>query len=71
MSIYICQFLDDGERVAALEEIDVDALADAIACAQTMLRRRAHHCAVEVWQGARRLYATSEAAAAAAGQNAF
>ncbi|HTV89140.1 MAG TPA: hypothetical protein VME41_09000 [Stellaceae bacterium] len=67
MSIYRCHFLDAGEQVAAAEEIDADALPEAIARARMMLTHRAHHRAIEVWQGARRLYATGHAAADAAG----
>jgi hypothetical protein len=58
MSIYRCCFLDDAERVTVTEEIDADTLTDAVACARIMLKSRAHHHAVEVWQGARRFHAT-------------
>lgn len=61
MSIYRCHFLDRDDRITVSEDIDVDALSDAIARARAMLKERAHHHAVEVWQGARRLYATEEA----------
>jgi hypothetical protein len=67
MSIYRCYFLDGADRIAAAEDIDADALPEAVDRAQAMLRRRAHHHAVEVWQGARRLYATAGAGPRQAG----
>jgi hypothetical protein len=58
MPIYHCYFLDGDDRIAAVEDIDADALPEAVDRAQAMLHRRAHHRTVEVWQGTRRLYAT-------------
>ncbi len=59
MPIYRCYFLDGNERIAASEDIDADAAHEAIDRAQAMLKRRAHHHGIEVWQGARRLYVTA------------
>jgi hypothetical protein len=56
MQIYRCYFLDDQERINADESIEADAPIDAIDRALAMLYARPHHRAVEVWQGARRLY---------------
>jgi hypothetical protein len=61
MSINRCHFLDDEERVVVAEDIDVAALADAIARARRMLKSRTHHRAVEVWQGTRRLFTAASA----------
>lgn len=60
MSIYRCYFLDDQDHIEAAEDFDADAPDDAIDRARAMLKGRAHHHAVEVWQGARRLYAMSD-----------
>jgi len=56
MQIYRCYFLDEHERINADESIEADAPIDAIDRARAMLCARPHHRAVEVWQGARRLY---------------
>ncbi len=56
MQTYRCCFLDERERVSADESFEADALSDAIDRAQAMLNARPHHHAVELWQGARRLY---------------
>jgi|HubBroStandDraft_6_1064221.scaffolds.fasta_scaffold255154_2 hypothetical protein len=56
MHTYRCYFLDHHERISADESIDADAPTDAIDRARAMLCARPHHQAVEVWQGARRLY---------------
>jgi hypothetical protein len=56
MQTYQCYFLDDREHISADESIEADAPTDAIDRALAMLCARPHHRAVEVWQGARRLY---------------
>jgi hypothetical protein len=56
MHTYRCCFLDDHERISADESIEADAPTDAIDRARAMLCARPHHRAVEVWQGACRLY---------------
>jgi hypothetical protein len=56
MQTYRCYFLDERERVSADESIEADAPTDPIDRALAMLCARPHHRAVEVWQGARRLY---------------
>ena len=52
-------FLDREERISAAESIEAAALEDAIQRALEMLGARSHHRAVEVWEGERRLYASS------------
>jgi hypothetical protein len=42
-------------RLAA-ENIDADALSEAIDKALAMLKQRPHHRSIEIWEGARRLY---------------
>jgi hypothetical protein len=56
MQTYRFYFLDQNDRINADESFEADAPADAIDRALAMLCARPHHRAVEVWQGARRLY---------------
>jgi len=56
MYMYRCYFLDDSDCINAAENIEADAVTDAIGRALAMLDARPHHRAVEVWQGSRRLY---------------
>jgi len=59
MHTYRCYFLDEHERISADESIEADAPIDAIDRALAMLCARPHHRSVEVWEGARRLYAST------------
>jgi hypothetical protein len=56
MPSYRCYFLDEQGHVRAAEDIDADALSEAIERALAMLKERDHHRSVEVWDGANRLY---------------
>jgi hypothetical protein len=67
-----CYFLDDHELINA-ESTETNALTDAIDRAIVPLCARPHHRAVEVWQGARRIYLStieygSDSPARSAGQ---
>ena len=56
MPVYRCHFLNDEDHIQAVENIDAALVWDAIDRALAMLKARPHHSAVEVWEGARRLY---------------
>jgi hypothetical protein len=47
-SIYRCHFRDHKDHITVSEDIDVDALTDAIARARAMLEERVHHRMVEI-----------------------
>ena len=56
MPVYRCYFLDRHDHIQAADNIEVDALNEAIDRALVMLRARPQHHSVEVWQGPVRLY---------------
>jgi hypothetical protein len=56
MPSYRCYFLDQQAHIQAAENIDADALSEAIDKALAMLKQRPHHRSIEIWEGARRLY---------------
>jgi hypothetical protein len=56
MHIYRCYFLDEGDHIRAAEIIHADAASEAIDKARVMLRERPQHRAVEIWEGAQKLY---------------
>ena len=56
MSVYRCHFLGADDRTAATEDIESDALADAIDLALSMLRARPQHRSVELWRDAKRVF---------------
>lgn len=53
---YRCYFLDPEDHIKAAEDIECDALNEAVERALAMLRGRPQHHSIEVWQGARRVY---------------
>ena len=56
MPSYRCYFLNDEDHIQAVENVDAELVWDAIDRALAMLKARPHTSAVEVWEGARRLY---------------
>ena len=56
MHIYRCFFLDEDDHIKAAEIIEANAVSEAIDKACAMLRERPQHQAVEIWEGARKLY---------------
>lgn len=48
--------LDEDGRIGAEEEIDADAVTDAIHKALTMVQQQPRHRSMEIWAGAKRLY---------------
>jgi hypothetical protein len=58
MHIYRCFFLDAADHIKAAEIIEAEAIGEVIETAQTLLRERHKHRAVEIWEGSQRLYRT-------------
>ena len=56
MHIFRCYFLNEGDHIQAVEEIEANALGEAIDRAQVMLKARPQHCSVELWEGTKRVY---------------
>lgn len=56
MPSYRCYFLNGEDHIQAVENIEADAVSEAIDHALAMLEARPQHRSIEVWQGARRLY---------------
>jgi len=57
MPSYRCYFIDRNDRFGEPPEIiEADARFEAIGTALAMLRARPHYQAIEVWEGARRVY---------------
>ena len=56
MASYRCYFLDTADHIRAAEVIEADALDGAVDRALALLRERPHHHAVELWDGARKVY---------------
>jgi len=57
MPIYRCYFLDEDDHITDVAELETDVLDRAIDRALALLRTRPEHDAIEIWQGAERLYA--------------
>lgn len=55
MRMYRCYFLDERNRIEAADWIEADGLEDAIDEALTAVEDCDAH-AVEIWEGAQRLY---------------
>ena len=58
MRLYRCCFLDERDRVAASENIEAEALSEAVDLALAMLHNRPQHRAIEIWDGGARVYPT-------------
>ena len=56
MPSYRCYFLDGQDHIKAATDLEADTLAAAIDRALALLETHPEHYAVEIWQGARRLY---------------
>ena len=57
MRVYRCYFLNDRDGVEGCENIEADALHEAIDRALALLRQQPkHHKAIEIWEGPHRLY---------------
>jgi hypothetical protein len=60
MHVYRCFFLNELDQIKAAEIIEADELGEAIDQALAMLRERAQHRGVEIWEGGRKLYPADE-----------
>ena len=57
MRVYRCYFLNERDRIEAYENIEADALQEAVDRAFALLRQQPkHHKAIEIWDGPNRLY---------------
>ena len=56
MTLYRCSFVDENDTIEDVEEIEVDALSDAVQQAVAMLRERWQYDAVQVWLGCRCIF---------------
>jgi hypothetical protein len=55
--VYRCYFLNERDRIEAYENIEADALQEAVDRACALLRQQPkHHKAIETWDGPNRLY---------------
>lgn len=61
MTLYRCYFLDTEDRIRGAADIEAEALEEAIESALLMLRFRPQHHAVELWEGARKVYPVNPA----------
>ena len=59
MHIFRCYFVDEGDHIQTIEEIEASGLGDAIDRAQAMLKARPQHHGVGLWEGAKRVYPAS------------
>ena len=59
MNVYRCYFLNAANRIEAAEDLDAETLSEAVERAQSMLQSRPQHRAIELWEGARRVYPTN------------
>lgn len=57
---YRCYFLNSQDRIQASEEIRADRLEDAIDQSLALLSAQDRHSAIELWNGAVRLYTSRE-----------
>jgi len=60
MHVYRCFFLNEDNHIKAAEIIEAEAIGEAIDRARAMLRERPRYGAVELWDGARRLYPSDQ-----------
>ena len=58
MVVCRCYFLDAEDHIKAAEEIEAVSSAEAIERALAMLEDRPQHHGIEIWEGARRLFAS-------------
>jgi hypothetical protein len=56
MHVYRCYFLNQDDRIRAFENIEADALTEALDRAFALLREQPEHHAIEIWNGAIRVY---------------
>ena len=56
MHVYRCYFLNERDRIEAYENIEADALQEAVDRALALLRQQPKHKAIEIWEGPNRLY---------------
>jgi len=56
MRVYRCYFLNEWDGIDAYENIEADALDEAVNTALALLRQRREHKAIEIWEGPNRLY---------------
>jgi len=54
--VYRCYFLNERDRIEAYENIEADALQEAVDRALALLRLHKQHTANEIWEGPHRLY---------------
>jgi hypothetical protein len=65
MASFRCYFLDANDRIRAAEDIETEALGQAIEQGLAMLRRTPYQ-AVEIWEGTMKVFPASTAGAVAA-----
>jgi len=56
MRVYRCYFLNERDRIEAYENIEADALQEAVDRALALLRQQPKHKGIEIWEGPHRLY---------------
>jgi len=58
MTIFRCYFLDDDDRIQAAEVIEAQGLGEAIEKGLALLRR-SRYPAMEIWEGATKVFPVS------------
>jgi len=56
MRVYRCYFLNEWDGIDAYENIEADALDEAVNTALALLRQRREHKGIEIWEAPHRLY---------------
>ena len=56
MRVFRCYFLNERDRIEDYENIEADALQEAVDRALALLRQQPKHKAIEIWEGPHRLY---------------
>ena len=56
MRVFRCYFLNGRDRIEASENIEAQALEEAIDRALALLRQQPKRKAIEIWEGPNRLY---------------
>ena len=56
MRVYRCYFLNEWDGIDGYENIEADALDQAVNTALALLRQQPKHKGIEIWEGPHRLY---------------
>ena len=56
MRVSRCYFLNGRDRIEAFENIEAQALDEAVGRALALLRRQPKHKAIEIWEGPHQLF---------------